>query len=329
MEELVSASGIIIVGSVPQGTVSGTTVTVSVHVERVLKGKSAPGAVVSAVGSLSQPWQTRAIGHDRAIFFLANASAGPMRLVPVTSGFVPDERWVYLPLPDATAPAASPATNSDAGERVLLEVLGGIEAGPLKQIGGFIDPEPTYRASPTPAARAVFRRWLTSGSPSLTAIALRALLGEADPTSLSLLAANPALRSAALDAHAFDGLRWYFHNADPARVRLLAQLAGDGANSMDLRVAAASALARVHTTEALPFLAQFLESTDPTVRGCGVGGLAMFANHVPIGSHEPAAGDWRWRTEETIAHSGTDGHDQDSVRFWKNWWVANHTALSE
>ncbi len=68
------------------------------------------------------------------------------------------------------------------------------------------------------------------------------------------------------------------------------------------------------------------------MRALGVGGLAMFANNVPIGSHHPSAGDWKYRTPETMANSvmSADVIARDQTRyvgFWKTWWLANRTEL--
>ena len=72
--------------------------------------------------------------------------------------------------------------------------------------------------------------------------------------ALSLVATDPILRAAATEAGAFNGLKWYFNNADPAAISLLGKLASDNSNGEDLRVAAAAGLARVHTKKALPIL---------------------------------------------------------------------------
>jgi len=50
----------------------------------------------------------------------------------------------------------------------------------------------------------------------------------------------------------------------------------------------------------------------------------MFANNVPIGSHEPAAGPWPYRTDDTIAHSG---FAEANVPFWQNWWQQHQSEL--
>lgn len=325
LDELVADSDSIVVGSVVQGKAAGTSVTVSVQVERSLKGNLATGAVLTATGIVGAPSPTRAISRERGIFFLANAGTGPMRLVPVTSGFVLDERFLFVPLPDASSPAAAPSASSSVRDRVLLEILGGVAAGPLKQPGGFIDPESEYRVNPTPLVRSAFQAWLTSDSPELVASAMQALLPEGNPTALSGLAGDAAMRSSAPPG-TFNGLKWYFASTDPAAVGLLGQFVADTTNSLDLRVAAASALARVHTRQALLFLAGLLDDPDLDLRRCAVGGLSMFANNVPIGSHEPAAGAWPWRTDETIAHSAMDAAN---AGFWKSWWAANQSALSQ
>jgi hypothetical protein len=325
VDRLVAAADRIIVGTVTQGTASGTAVALSIQVERVLKGSSAVGGVVAAVGTLSEPSQTRAIANERGIFFLSDSGTGPMRLVPAISGYVLDEMEMFVQLPASSAPAAQPARASPR-DGVLLEVLGAIGAAPPKRPGGFVDVLAEYQANPTPAVRSVLQGWLASGSPALVRFSVYALLGEGNAAALAHVADDQYFRSSAVPTDAFDGLKFRFVNTDPNAVNVLGQLAGDTSNTMELRAAAATALARVHTKQALPFMAALWDSPDSTLRSCGVSGLSMFANNVPIGSHEPAAGEWRWRTEDTIAHSAMDA---SNAGFWKSWWVANQAALAQ
>ena len=81
----------------------------------------------------------------------------------------------------------------------------------------------------------------------------------------------------------------------------------------------------MHTKAALPFLAQLLGDPSYALEAAGVGGLSAFANNVPVGSHEPAAGPWIYRTNDTIAHSVWDENivsqrESYYVGFWKFWW---------
>lgn len=98
-----------------------------------------------------------------------------------------------------------------------------------------------------------------------------------------------------------------------------------------LRTAAAIALARIHNRETLPHLARLLDDPDPEIRAYAVGGLAMFANNVPIGQHHPAPGDWPFRTSATMAHSAMspaiiEREPAKYLGFWKAWWRDNQAA---
>jgi len=115
-------------------------------------------------------------------------------------------------------------------------------------------------------------------------------------------------------------------------VAMLGKLADDPSNTPELRTASASALAWIHTGQALPYLAPLLDDANPDVRGAAVGGLAMFANNVISGEGSPSAVAWKYRTEETIAHScmGPTCMKQNEgyyIGFWKTWWTANRNSI--
>ena len=117
-------------------------------------------------------------------------------------------------------------------------------------------------------------------------------------------------------------------------MRRLGKLATNKDTVPELRVAAGGALARLHTKEALPYLAKMLDSPNITMRTYAVGGLAMFANNVPVGGHEPAAGEWPYRTEGTIRHSvmserAVAENEAFYVGFWKDWWSEHRGDLEQ
>ena len=82
LDGLIAASDGIVVGAIVQGSATGTSIALSIQVERALKGRWAAGVVVAAAGTMSASSPTRAITQERGIFFLANAGTGPMHLVP-------------------------------------------------------------------------------------------------------------------------------------------------------------------------------------------------------------------------------------------------------
>lgn len=124
----------------------------------------------------------------------------------------------------------------------------------------------------------------------------------------------------------------YFANSDPAVIDVLGA-ALQQAKHRELRIACAAALARVHSKATLPYLASLLDNVDPGLIAYGVDGLAAFANNLAIGGHSPQAGQWPYRSKETIAHSGMSErliveNGNYYVSFWRDWWSRNRSRLS-
>jgi HEAT repeat protein len=98
-----------------------------------------------------------------------------------------------------------------------------------------------------------------------------------------------------------------------------------------IRSAAAIALARMHTQTALPFLIALLDDADPQMRATGVGGIARFANNVDPTDNQPAAGEWKYRTDDTIRNSVADRQSIEGnpgiIAFWKGWWTQHKSDL--
>ena len=184
----------------------------------------------------------------------------------------------------------------------------------------------------SPAVREVFRRFASSNTPKLRSMGLRSSLRDGDIAALaSLEAGQRDLQGSPYWERLVDHLKTEFTNPDPAAVAILGRLAASAENG-GLRTAGAAAPARAHTRAALPHLARLLDQPELTLKTLGAGGLAMFANNVPIGSHHPAPGDWPYRTDETTAHSAMSenvisAREAYYVGFWKSWWLQNRDKL--
>ena len=124
-----------------------------------------------------------------------------------------------------------------------------------------------------------------------------------------------------------------YRSTDPEGIAILSKwLSPD--TSPDLRAAAAGALARIHTAAATVELGDaFLSTSDFQVQWRAVGGLAMFANSVPIGGGGPDGESSRFSTAETMQNSAYDEEytraRPNLINFWKNWWVTNQQAIHE
>lgn len=242
-----------------------------------------------------------------------------------------DAAWgdVYIHTPQSYPPAlravATASLPAEAGplDLVLTEMVIATEAGvpvPFDLVG-------IFRVSQSPVLSAAFVRFLSNSDPRLVAIGLRGSAYSGDPSliltvrqkyaSVSSSGAWPAL---------LDEIKFYYLNTSPQAIQALGQAATDGSTGADLRAAAAGALSRMHTQQTLPYLATLLSDQDSTIRTMAAGGMASFANNVPIGSHEPATGPWPYRTDDTIAHSA---FNLANVSFWRTWWQQNQNKLTQ
>src|SRR5262249_30683540 len=124
----------------------------------------------------------------------------------------------------------------------------------------------------SPVIPILYRRLATSQSAGKRIIAIAGCIRGGDAAALDLAAAsvsdfpsNP-VESDLLIAN----LRDEFRSTDQQSIAALARIAGSSA-SAPMQKAAAHALASIHTREALPFLAAFLDSPDPDLRAEGIG----------------------------------------------------------
>jgi len=101
-----------------------------------------------------------------------------------------------------------------------------------------------------------------------------------------------------------------------------------------VRYAAAHALANIHTGAAVAYLAPLLNSDDAVLRADAIGGIACFANAVPV--IDPTKPDGRvdinkngpFKTDVTVSHfaMGTatiSRNESYYLNYWRAWWAAH------
>jgi len=333
---LTNTADTIVIASANATTVGGN-VSATIHVEQVLKGLPRPGDTLSVVWTLprgSWPLSGKAeFSNGHGLFFLLD-SGRSWSLVPATNG---DARWddTYIHTP-ATVPqslrdvaSASLPARASPLDKVLLEVIVASEAGAPT----WVDLIPTFRESNSPVLAAAFARFLSKQDAELTAIGFRGSLASGDPSVLLTIHQNYATLSSAKGwVPLLQDLTWYYLNPAPEAVQALGQIAVDSTTGMDLRIAAATALAKIHTRPSLQYLAPLLETQNLSLLTAAVGGISGFVNNIPIGGHEPAAGAWKYRNRDTMSHSIFDERAISQRRayyvdFWKSWWQQNQTEL--
>ncbi len=130
----------------------------------------------------------------------------------------------------------------------------------------------------------------------------------------------------------FSQLERVYASTDPQGVKILARWLKPGSPD-HVRAAATAALARIHTPAAVMLLGPALLDSNFQVRWRAIGGLAKFANNIPVGGMSPSDGPWLFRTDETIRYSVNSeeiGDREDYyLDFWRAWWSENQKSIEE
>lgn len=330
---LTATADAIIVGPV-EVSLTGGTISATIVAERVLKGGISPAISIPLVWT--NPSQAMPLPPGKAIptskgygvFFLLRNANGSWSLLPTTTG---DADWdqVYMHIPQNATQAtrdlvsASLGANASELDKVLVEILVAVESGspaPSEQLIAI------FRENKSPVLTAAFTRFQSRPDVNFVCIGLRGSLVNGDSSVVPTMQHRYAELSLARTWPSLvDEIKRYYVNASLQTIQALGQIAVDTSMGADFRTAAAGALARMHTKESLPYLAKLLGDQNGALKSMAVGGFSMFANNVPIGSHEPAPGPWPYRTDDTIAHSG---FAEVNVTFWQNWWQQNQSALT-
>jgi hypothetical protein len=116
-----------------------------------------------------------------------------------------------------------------------------------------------------------------------------------------------------------------------ATVSAIGLLLAPGVTKSEIRRAAARALRNIHTAKAVSYLAPLLYDDDAELRVEAIGGLACFANGVPV--LDPAKPDGGfdlnkpgpYKTDETMSHfamgsSTISSRETFFLTYWRSWW---------
>lgn len=322
---------------------NGITNSVLLNVIRVVKGDNTLTGSTITVKWTPTSANAGAVGPGAGIWFLQQSSTG-WNLLPVVQGNVPLVMTYYpTSATGALIAAYAYASTASTTDKLASELSSAIESStdagslPLASLN-----YGTLEQLQSPVITALYQRLSRSGSPQQQALGFAGLVRQGR---------SAALTSAATVATGFAGypvengilllsIRDQFRASDGSSVKALGQIAADTTANQPFREAAAHALAAIHTTESLPFLAQLLSDGDATLRVEAIGGLSSFANGLPAqtASGTPSLAHLQlpvggpYQTPETIANfaMGSQAIEQNESRyltFWQTWWSEHKSQL--
>jgi len=338
--ELEQSADLIVVGAASGGVQSGTALSFTLQVDRLVKGDPAVARTLIAVDWASVDRSgPPALGPPQVsgngLWFVKRSSSG-WELLPAISGEPFSE--TYIPEPPGAISSAYAYTPATAlSDKVASEIAAALEAadgGGGKLAGLYYLLDELH----SPVIQLLYRRMSTSASPHQKILGLSGLIRGGSAVALSaVLEIASSLDAYPLESGVlFNAIRNEFRSTDPASVETLGKIASTTGRSQLLREAAARALVAIHTQQALPYLAALLD--DPDLRGEGVGGLASFANGLPVQTaadvpslrylqRPPSAPYMNKATIENFALGSGAAANDTRVSFWKAWWQQNRAAL--
>jgi hypothetical protein len=334
MSDLISTADAIVVGSVTTRTESSESVSFSVNVVRVLKG-----VALSATLEVKHSWNRKVLGFqsgptniDRAfhgMWFLRQTNTANWDVLPVggLDGLMPS---LFLPAALVLPPSHQQSLKVPLTDKIVLELAAGLKAGGRSPEGLLS----WTRQVRSPSMQAALTDFVASPIAEFRSAGLAGQLDTEQPDAITRIEEVwPSIRNDASRSHVIRAIRDSYRDTAPNSVRQLARLAAENA---DLRMAAITALAAVHTREALPFLAELLTSADPAERMKGVFGISAFANGCPPQTPDnlanmaylqiPASSPYQ--TEETrknfaFRRGGSEPEEEPFISFWITWWRAH------
>jgi hypothetical protein len=349
---LASNADLIVSGSANGVVESGNAALITLTVARVVKGdptlagrtivvnwEVAPGSFGPGLNHVSTSLPPNASG----LWFLRRSSAS-WSVMPVWTGGG-GIAWTFIPQPASPLPAAySYASDAAVTDKVAAEVSFAIENAAaddptLQMLQG-----PPLNALNSPYVQVLYQRLSAS---TLTEQHIAGLAGKIQGGSATALAA--AVNSAASFAKyprqngfLLLSISNDFRATDAASVATLGQAAVSSGLNQPFREAAAHALARIHTSAALPWLATLLDDPDDALRIEAIGGFSAFANGLPVQTPANAASlaylqlpaSARYKTADTVANfaMGTQAVSRNEAKylaFWKQWWSTNSASLGQ
>ena len=333
VQKLTGEADAVVAASITDGFATMTQATLSLHVERAIKGSLEPGQTVvvtwdPSAPSFAGPTEGAAVPPDTGLFFLREGvSPQTWRLVPAAHGMIPGVRGAYYPLPPSNR--RSGVMGNDPAETAILMLVEAFEMGAMRPDSPRVLLNHELRLmSDSQSTQATLARLATSSSEQVRTAAISAKLAGGEKDMLELVASQSDPVSASADS----ALRYHFTSDDPDVIELLLSIATDSARNMEVRRSAAAALTRSRSVAALESFARLLDEDDHYLISAGVGGLSRFANNIQDGTHNIMAGEWSYRTDYTIAHATLDPrriaeNPSQYVTFWSTWWAQSRDRI--
>lgn len=340
---LEEVADVIVVGRSNNLVQNGSDVEFSLTIDRLIKSNnSLPASSIDVVWQDATSFNARLSENAPlpgfGIWFLRRLE-DRWQVIPVLGATFED---IYFAVPSGPISLAY-AYDSSASphERLVAEISNAIESRTIPARLRTLLFSALLEGLDSPILKILYDRLASSPSVDDRLFGLSALIRTGDGAAL-----EPAVqyRDELPDHPAATvllmSIRDFFRESDSGSVQTLGEIALDLSMDLSVRLAAAHAVASIHTRESLPFLGMLLDAPELDLRVEAVGGLGAFANGLAIQTRANTVSlaylqlpeDAPYRTQDTVAHLafGRQAIEADETRyttFWADWWQDNRSSL--
>jgi hypothetical protein len=346
--DLEQSADLIVVGAITGPVLANPVTNFTIQIDRAVKGDTTLSGSTIAVSWPNGSPSSVVLGSTinvsgTGLWFLQHSAPGWV-LMPIFVGDVPFES-TFIPVP-ATPILAAYAYDSTASlaDKVASEISSAIEsAGGAYSLQLYALQRGLLDQLQSPVVTLLYQRLSNSTSTQQRILGLSGLVRGGNATALTAAGQlAPNLSSYPPESGILiSSVRDYYRSTDSTSVVAVGQAASDSADSNSaFRVAAAHALAAIHTAATLPYMAALLDDPDTQLQIEGIRGIGAFANGLPTEtlagvpslSHMQLTAGAPYRTDDTIRNFalGSDviaSNEASYLQFWKQWWVSNRSGL--
>ncbi|MGA3261417.1 MAG: hypothetical protein ABSE35_21250 [Bryobacteraceae bacterium] len=349
ISDLAQRANLIVLAAASGTYTPGSAATVSLQVSRVVKGDPAlAGGVIAAswsggTGGMIGPLNPVQQAAGAGIWFL-QGSPGAWTLLPVTDGAIELSMTFFPASTDPILSVYAYDPSASLSDKIASEISAAIEGANGAYIPQFNDLQlGSLDALQSPVIQLLYQRLSTSTLVRQRAQGLSGLIraGAGAALANATQAESTFTEDPIENGVLLQSVRDYFRATDSSSVAALGQVATDSANpNLPFRRATAHALAGIHTISTLPYLAALLDDADALLRTEGIGGIASFANGLPIQTTAGVPGlahlqlppSAPYKTPATVANfalgpQAIQGDESAYLSFWRQWWLQNKAAL--
>jgi hypothetical protein len=309
-------------------------------VDRPIKGNLAVGSLVDVeYGPLMAGFPEKFAG-EYGVWFLQSSRPGIWRALPAGDTHAPlILSYVCYPVPKEMPPPTRTRQELPPDDLVAAELTSAVEQLDYRGQEFYMLALGLLKIPPSDEVASRFRRLLKSSDPQVRVLGEVGLVKQGDLAAIKNLPHfQETLMKSNLRVQLLSGLAM-LRASDPATASALGSLATSSEVLGGIQFAAAQSLRAVHTKEALPFLAELLNSPEARIRHEGLAGLSMFVENLPVQLPElmpsyawvQPQGPAPYRTEATDYYSAKfkerEGKQEEYVAFWKTWWETMKTRI--